>query len=75
MFGKFRSMDFFQKVQSDIDTSTITGGIYSIVALCIGVLLFMNEISNFYKEEVVTSMYIDQEKFSIMPMNMQIVMF
>jgi len=36
-----KGFDFFRKVHSDIESSTLTGGIFSLLALIFGIYLFL----------------------------------
>lgn len=57
----FRSMDYFRKINSDIETSTACGGVYSIVALVLGVVLFYTEIRLYSSRELVREMTIEND--------------
>lgn len=41
-----KSFDYFRKVNQDIETSSSSGGVFSLIAAICGILLFITE----YKE-------------------------
>ena len=43
----FRSLDFFKKVNQDIDSSSVSGGIYTLIAFALGIFLFITELNAF----------------------------
>ncbi|EAR91995.2 endoplasmic reticulum vesicle transporter (macronuclear) [Tetrahymena thermophila SB210] len=55
-----RGLDFFQKVNQDIDTSTATGGVYSIIAFVVGFILFWNELKDYRTDQMIYKMRVQQ---------------
>lgn len=47
-----RKLDFFQKVNEDIDTSSVVGGLSSLVAMIIGVILFSTEYQKYREPQI-----------------------
>lgn len=74
---KLRSLDFFKKLPNDIETSSVSGGLFSILAIIvnflakilklktliqIGFLLFFSEYRLFANEEITKEMIIDNDQ-------------
>ena len=80
----FRSLDFFRKVNQDIDTTTISGGFYSLLALAVlinfstpqlGALLFYTELAAFTRTDVDKLLTIDNDASRHIRINLNITLF
>lgn len=59
---KLKSLDFFRKLPNDIETSSVSGGFFSVLAIICGLLLFLSEYRLFATEEVIKEMIIDNDQ-------------
>jgi len=48
---KFASLDLFTKTKEDIDTSSAWGGLYTLLAILLGIILFLTEFSEYMDKE------------------------
>ncbi|KRX05113.1 hypothetical protein PPERSA_06747 [Pseudocohnilembus persalinus] len=56
-----KSFDFFRKVNIDIETSTKSGGVFSIVAALCGLFLFITEFSQYSKLEINHELFVNND--------------
>ena len=77
----FRSLDFFRKLPNDIETSSVQGGFFTLIAFLvnisckfkIGGFLFYQEYNLFVSKEIKREMIIDNNYNSnLMRINMDI---
>ena len=55
----FRNLDLFSKTVSDLNTSSVSGGLFSIFAIVFGLMLFYTEYNTYLKPVFKSSMLID----------------
>ena len=55
----FRNLDLFSKTVSDLNTSSVSGGLFSIFAIVFGLMLFYTEYNSYLKPVFKSSMLID----------------
>ncbi|KAL4509153.1 hypothetical protein ABPG72_018084 [Tetrahymena utriculariae] len=71
----FRKFDVFQKVNQDVDSSSSVGGLFSIVALLIGFILFFHEYQEWSKHTIVRKLEVQSLNQTIIKANIDLTFF
>ncbi|EAR91994.1 endoplasmic reticulum vesicle transporter (macronuclear) [Tetrahymena thermophila SB210] len=71
----FRKFDAFQKVNQDIDSSSSVGGLFSIIALAIGFILFCHEFQEWNKYTIVRKLEVQSLNQAIIKANIDLTFF
>ena len=75
------SFDVFRKLPKDIDTSTATGGFFSVIAFIVnflkkfGFLLFMAEFRMFMSQDIIREMIINNDDSKLIQVNIDFTFF
>jgi hypothetical protein len=69
-----KSFDIFRKIQTDVHPGTKTGGMFTVMAFILGGLLLFHSLSEYYTEKYTTSLIIENDEATVLPVRINILM-
>lgn len=70
-----KSLDIFRKLPQELNQSTKTGALFSVVAGCLMIILFISELSSYLNVKISSEMYIDNRGIETIDVNLDVTFY